>query len=320
MSLECYVGPQGNLLEMKPNQLNRLLLKSPILTNSELLAIKHIETVYPSWSVANIDITFDKSEGIQGYINTIDRICQAASRAIADDNQIIILSDANTGPERLPISALIAVGAVHHHLVRQKQRSKVALIIETQEAKEVHHACCLVGYGADGINPYLAMETLVRMKQQGLLKNEALTEEKIISNYKSSIDAGILKVMSKMGISTLASYKGAQIFEALGIDNSVIDRCFAGTASRIKGITFEYIAQDAFTLHERGYPSRETIKPVGLPETGEYHWRDGGDAHINDPAAIASLQDAVRNKNERAYEAYAKRKTKLFVTVLYVGC
>ena len=308
MSLECYVGPQGNLLEMKPNQLNRLLLKSPILTNSELLAIKHIETVYPSWSVANIDITFDKSEGIQGYINTIDRICQAASRAIADDNQIIILSDANTGPERLPISALIAVGAVHHHLVRQKQRSKVALIIETQEAKEVHHACCLVGYGADGINPYLAMETLVRMKQQGLLKNEALTEEKIISNYKSSIDAGILKVMSKMGISTLASYKGAQIFEALGTDNSVIDRCFAGTASRIKGITFEYIAQDAFTLHERGYPSRETIKPVGLPETGEYHWRDGGDAHINDPAAIASLQDAVRNKNERAYEAYAKKE------------
>ena len=111
-----------------------------------------------------------------------------------------------------------------------------------------------------------------------------------------------------MGISTLASYKGAQIFEALGIDNSVIDRCFAGTASRIKGITFEYIAQDAFTLHERGYPSRETIKPVGLPETGEYHWRDGGDAHINDPAAIASLQDAVRNKNERAYEAYAKKE------------
>lgn len=308
MSLECYVGPQGNLLEMKPDQLNRLLLKSPILTSSELLAIKNIQTVYPSWSVANIDITFEKSEGIQGYINTIDRICQAASQAIADDNQIIILSDVATSAERLPISALIAVGAVHHHLVRQKQRSKVALIIETQEAKEVHHACCLVGYGADAINPYLAMETLVRMKHQGLLKNESLTEEKIIQNYKGSIDAGILKVMSKMGISTLASYKGAQIFEALGIDNSVIDRCFAGTASRIKGVTFEYIAQDAFTLHERGYPTRDTIKPIGLPETGEYHWRDGGDAHINDPAAIASLQDAVRNKNERAYEAYAKKE------------
>ncbi|CAK9435930.1 uncharacterized protein LODBEIA_P05460 [Lodderomyces beijingensis] len=308
MSLECYVGPQGNLLEMKPDQLNRLLLKSPILDNSELLAIKNMQKVYPKWSVANIDITFEKTEGIQGYINTIDRICQAASKAIADDNQVIILSDVSTNAERLPISALIAVGAVHHHLVRQKQRSKVALIIETSEAKEVHHACCLVGYGADGINPYLAMETLVRMKQQGLLKNESLTEEKIIENYKSSIDAGILKVMSKMGISTLASYKGAQIFEALGIDNSVIDRCFAGTASRIKGVTFEYIAQDAFTLHDRGYPTRDTVKPIGLPETGEYHWRDGGDAHINDPAAIASLQDAVRNKNERAFDAYCKKE------------
>lgn len=308
MSLECYVGPQGNLLEMKPNQLNRLLLKSPILTNEDLLAIKEIEKVYPTWSVATIDITFEKSEGIQGYINTIDRICQAASKAIADDNQIIVLSDVATGADRLPISALIAVGAVHHHLVRQKQRSKVALIIETQEAKEVHHMCCLVGYGADGINPYLAMETLQRMKRQGLLKNESLSEEKVIDNYKKSLDSGILKVMSKMGISTLASYKGAQIFEALGVDNSVIDIAFAGTASRIKGVTIEYIAQDAFTLHERGYPTRETVKPIGLPETGEYHWRDGGEAHINDPAAIASLQDAVRNKNERAFDAYCKKE------------
>lgn len=308
MSLECYVGPQGNLLEMKPNQLNRLLLKSPILTNEDLLAIKEIEKVYPTWSVATIDITFEKSEGIQGYINTIDRICQAASKAIADDNQIIVLSDVATGADRLPISALIAVGAVHHHLVRQKQRSKVALIIETQEAKEVHHMCCLVGYGADGINPYLAMETLQRMKRQGLLKNESLSEEKVIDNYKKSLDSGILKVMSKMGISTLASYKGAQIFEALGVDNSVIDIAFAGTASRIKGVTIEYIAQDAFTLHERGYPTRETVKPIGLPETGEYHWRDGGEAHINDPAAIASLQDAVRNKNERAFDAYCKKR------------
>lgn len=307
MSLECYVGPQGNLLEIKPDQCNRLMLKTPILDDSELLAIKNIEKAYPKWSVANIDITFEKTEGIQGYINTIDRICQAASKAIADDHQIIVLSDRKTCADRLPISGLIAIGAVHHHLVRQKQRSKVALIIETQEAKEVHHFCCLVGYGADGVNPYLAMETLIRMNEQGLLK-VSLPSDKIIKNYKDSIDAGILKVMSKMGISTLASYKGAQIFEALGIDNSVVDRCFAGTASRIKGITFEYIAQDAFTLHEQGFPTRETIKPVGLPETGEYHWRDGGDAHINDPTVIASLQDAVRNKNEKSYDIYAKKE------------
>lgn len=308
MSLECYVGPQGNLLEMKPDQCNRLLLKSPVLLTTELSAIKNIEKVYPKWSVSEIDITFDKLEGIQGYINTIDRICQDALKALADDHQILILTDAKTSASRLPISALIATGAVHHHLVRQKQRSKVALLVETAEAREVHHACCLVGYGADGINPYLALETLLRMKSEGLIKDESLTAEKLISNYKYAIDAGILKVMSKMGISTLASYKGAQIFEALGVDNSVIDRCFAGTASRIKGVTFEYIAQDAFTMHERGYPSRETIKPTALPETGEYHWRDGGDAHINEPAAIALMQDAVKNKNEKAFEAYSKKE------------
>ncbi|KAK6462094.1 glutamate synthase [Scheffersomyces coipomensis] len=308
MSLECYVGPQGNLLEMKPDQCNRLLLKSPILSTKDLTTIKNIEKVYPKWSVATIDITFDKSEGIQGYIETIDKISQLASKAIADDNQVIILSDLATSSTRIPISALIAVGSVHHHLVRQKQRSKVALIIESAEAREVHHACCLVGYGADGINPYLAIETLIRMKGEGLLKDAALTPDKIIKNYKYAVDSGILKVMSKMGISTLASYKGAQIFEALGVDNSVIDRCFTGTASRIKGVTFEYIAQDAFSMHERGYPTRFTSKPIGLAETGEYHWRDGGDAHINDPAAIASMQDAVRNKNEKSYEAYSKKE------------
>lgn len=307
MSLECYVGPQGNLLEMKPDQCNRLMLRTPILSNSELTAIRNMERVYPKWSVADIDITFDRSEGIQGYMNKIEEICQEASKAIADDRQVIILSDRATAFNRVPISLLIATGAVHHHLVRQKQRSKVALLLESAEAREVHHICCLVGYGADGVNPYLAIETLLRMKAENLLKAD-LTDEAIIKNYKAAVEGGILKVMSKMGISTLASYKGAQIFEALGIDNSVIDRCFAGTASRIKGVTFEYIAQDAFSMHERGYPTRETIKPQALPEDGEYKYRDGGEKRINDPAAIASMQDAVKNKNERAYEAYSKKE------------
>lgn len=307
MSLECYVGPQGNLLEMKPDQCNRLLLKSPVLTSREMHHIRNMQKVYPSWTVSTIDITFSRDDGILGYINKISDICHDASQAIANDTKIIILSDRATAADRVPISGLIATGAVHHHLVRQKQRTKVAILLETAEAREVHHACCLVGYGADGINPYLAIETLCRMKRENLLKKE-MSEEEIVKNYKYAVDAGILKVMSKMGISTLASYKGAQIFEALGIDNSVIDRCFAGTASRIKGITFEYIAEDAFALHERGYPSRETNKPVGLPETGEYNWRDGGEKHVNDPAAIASMQDAVRNKNERAYDAYCKKE------------
>lgn len=307
MSLECPVGPQGNVLEMKPNQCGRLLLPSPVLDMEELAALEHMSDFYPSWTVSHIDITFAKSEGVAGYTRTLDRVCQEASQAIEAENKIIVLSDRATSAERVPVSSLLALGAVHHHLVRQKQRSRVALIVETAEAREVHHICVLLGYGADAVNPYLALESLIKMNKEGLLKG-GLTDQQIIKNYKSSADGGILKVMSKMGISTLASYKGAQIFEILGIDNVVVDRCFAGTASRIRGIDFEYIAKDALTLHERGFPTRQTVKPIGLPESGEYHWRDGGDAHVNEPAAIAHMQDAVRNKNEKAYEQYSQKE------------
>lgn len=308
MSLECYVGPQGNLLEMQPKQCNRLMLKSPILTIEQFNAIQNISVAYPNWKTHSIDITFPKSDGLLGYINALDKICQEASDSIFEGASVVILTDRATNASRVPVSSLIACGAVHHHLVRQKQRSKVAIIIETAEAKEVHHICVLLGYGADAINPYLAIETLVKMNHQNLIRKENISDDKLVDNYIHAIDGGILKVMSKMGISTLASYKGAQIFEALGVDNSVIDRCFSGTASRIKGITFEYIAQDAFTLHDRAYPNRETVKPIELPEQGEYHWRDGGDPHVNEPVAIANIQDAVRNKNEKAYQAYSKKE------------
>ncbi|CCH44198.1 glutamate synthase (NADPH/NADH) [Wickerhamomyces ciferrii] len=308
MSLKCFVGPQGNLLEMTATQCERLLLESPILKPKQFKALQNISEVIPSWKVANIDITFDKEDGLLGYVDTIQRITTEASEAIYDDCQIIVLSDKAIGKTRVSISALIAVGAIHHHLIRQKLRSKVALVLETGEAREVHHFCVLLGYGADAIYPYLAIETLIRMKHEGLIRSDDITDTKVMDNYIKGSSSGILKVMSMMGISTLASYKGAQIFEALGIDNSVIDVCFNGTASRIKGVTFEYIAQDAFSLHERGYPSRKTQKPIVLPESGEYHWRDGGVRHINDPVSIASLQDAVRNKNEHAFEIYTKKE------------
>ncbi|KAK9467205.1 hypothetical protein V1512DRAFT_262194 [Lipomyces arxii] len=305
MSLDCYVGPQGNVLEMRPSQTNRLLLHSPILTLPDMAAVKNISRAFPAWSVHIVDITFDRSEGLLGYERAVERICAEAAESIEKNNQIIILSDRNASATRVPVSALIACGAVHHHLVKSKIRSKVALMVETAEAREVHHVCVLLGYGADAVSPYLAFETLLRMNHEGLLRKE-LTDEEVIDNYVHSVDNGILKVMSKMGISTLQSYKGAQIFEALGVDNSVVDKCFVGTATRIRGITFEYIAQDAFALHERGFPSRDVIRPEGLPESGEYHYRDGGDAHINDPVSIANIQDAVRTKNDKSYEAYSK--------------
>ncbi|OAP61519.1 hypothetical protein AYL99_03722 [Fonsecaea erecta] len=304
MSLECYVGPQGNLLEMDESQCGRLLLPSPILETETFNAIKNIDRYNPAWTVRTIDITFDKWSGVDGYMKALDDICDEATRAVDQGDKVIILSDRATSEDRVPVSTLLATGLVHHHLVRNKWRSRAALIIETAEAREVHHMCVLVGYGADGINPYLAMECILKMNQQGLIKKK-LTDEQIIANYKASCDGGILKVMSKMGISTLQSYKGAQIFEALGIDDTVVDRCFAGTATRVRGMTFELIAQDAFALHEKGYPSRHVREIPGLAESGEYHWRDGGQPHINDPVSIANIQDAVRTKNDKSYEAYS---------------
>lgn len=305
MSLEQYVGPEGNLLEMRPDQCHRLLLPSPILSIDEMNAIKQLGTVHSDWPAAVIDITFGKDEGLDGYQAALDRICSEASKAIRDGYRVVVLSDRATGPERVAISSLIACGGVHHHLVRNKERSKIALMIESGEAREVHHMCVLVGYGADAICPWLAMEAMMKVGREGLLKVD-LSEKELVDNWRHAVDGGILKVMSKMGISTLQSYKGAQIFEALGLDDTVIERCFAGTASRIRGATFELLAMDALEFHERGYPSREVIKPPGLPESGEYHWRDGGEAHINDPSSIANLQDAAREKNQAAWDAYSK--------------
>ncbi|KAI9749987.1 MAG: glutamate synthase [NADH] [Chaenotheca gracillima] len=304
MSLECYIGPQGNLLEMNSSQCHRLLLPSPVLSMEEFNALTNITSLHPDWTVKTIDITFPKTEGVQGYMDALDRICDAATEGIENSDRILVLSDRATSEERVPVSALLACGLVHHHLVRNKWRSQAALVIETAEAREVHHMCVLVGYGADAVSPYLAMECILKMNHEKLIRKE-LSDEAVIENYKYSCDGGILKVMSKMGISTLQSYKGAQIFEALGVDDTVVDRCFTGTATRIRGLTFELIAQDAFAFHEKGYPSRHMIEIPGLAESGEYHWRDGGESHINDPVSIANIQDAVRTKNDKSYEAYS---------------
>lgn len=304
MSLECYVGPQGNLLEMDSKQCHRLLIPSPVLSIPEFNALKSMTKLYSNWPVKTIDITFPKSDGIEGCYRALDRICAAAGEAIENADRVLILSDRAVSAERVPVSALLASAMVHHYLVKNKWRSLAALVVETAEAREVHHMCVLLGYGADAICPYLAMECILKMNREGLIRAQ-LSDEALIDNYKHSCDGGILKVMSKMGISTLQSYKGAQIFEALGVDDTVVDRCFTGTATRIRGLTFDLIAQDAFAFHEKGYPSRHIRSIPGLAETGEYHWRDGGEPHINDPVSIANIQDAVRTKNDKSYEAYS---------------
>jgi glutamate synthase (NADH) len=304
MSLECYVGPQGNLLEMDSSQCGRLMLPSPILSIPEFNAIKNMAKLHPEWTVKTIDLTYPKAEGVDGYLRHLDHICTEATAAVEARDRIIILSDRKTSADRVAVSALLASGMVHHHLVTNKWRSLAAIVLETAEAREVHHMCVLLGYGADAINPYLAMECILKLNREKLIKKK-LSDDVLIHNYKTSCDGGILKVMSKMGISTLASYKGAQIFEALGLDDTVVEKCFKGTASRIQGVTFQLIAEDCFRFHERGFPSRYTVGVTGLPESGEYHWRDGGEAHINDPTSIANIQDAVRTKNDKSYAAYS---------------
>ncbi|GAA5975437.1 hypothetical protein JCM10908_005163 [Rhodotorula pacifica] len=304
MSLESNVGNGPNILEMNAKQCSRLQLPSPLLAIDELAALRRLSQTQAAWTSRTIDITFDKSEGVKGYERCLDRVCAEVSQAIADEVRIVILSDRAVAADRVAVSTAVAVGGVHHYLVRNKQRAKIALVAESAEAREVHHVCVLVGYGADAVCPYLCYEAMLKLRREGLLKGD-LSSEQIIQNYRHAVDNGILKVMSKMGISVLASYRGAQVFEILGLSEDVVERCFVGTASRISGATFEMLALDALELHERGYPSRETIMPPGLPETGEYHWRDGGEAHINDPAGIASLQDAVREKNQKSYEAYS---------------
>ncbi|KAK4688846.1 glutamate synthase (NADH), partial [Tremellales sp. Uapishka_1] len=305
MSLQTMVGKEGNLLEMKADQCHKLLLESPILTIQEMNAIKHLKLSHRDWPSITIDITFDKGEGLPGYRNALNRVRQESLSAVAAGFKVIVLSDRATSPERVALSALLATGGVHHYLVAQKKRSDVAIMVETGEAREIHHMCVLVGYGADAVCPWLMMEMIYKVDKEGLAK-DGQSGEKLISNYRKATDEGILKVLSKMGVSTLASYKGAQLFEALGIHEEVIAECFIGTASRVQGSTFELLAMDAFEFHERAWPSRDTVTIPGMPENGEYHYRQGSELRINDPVSIAQLQDAVRQKNQNAYDAYSK--------------
>ncbi len=307
MSLESTIGPEGNLLDTRPGQCHRLHLDEPILTNEQLASLKAMS--HRGWRSRVIDITRPKAASAdaagQGLVEALDRICADATAAIEEGYQIVILSDRAVGPDRVPISSLLACGAVHHHLVRTQSRTKIGLVLETGEAREVHHFCVLVGYGADAINPYLAYEAMWQLRRDGVI-DSSFSYDKIVENFSKSIGKGILKVMSKMGISTLASYKGAQIFEAVGLNSDVVNRCFAGTASRIEGIGFDVIAKEARRRHALGFPERQTMRLPVLPNHGEYHWRADGEKHAINPETIATLQVAARTNSRGAYEQFAR--------------
>ena len=269
----------------------------------ELAALKHIN--HRGWKSTVIDITWPRSEGEAGLGKALERICAAAEKAIDDGFALVVLSDRAVSKDRVAVSALLATGAVHHHLIRQAKRTRIGLVVETGEAREVHHHCLLVGYGADAINPYLAFESLWQAQRDGLLPRE-LSDEKIVYGYLKAVAKGMLKVMSKMGISTLQSYKGGQIFEAVGLRSDVIERCFVGTASRIQGVGMEVLAKELLRRHEIGYPARAEMHLPVLQNFGEFHWRAEGEKHMWDPQAISELQVAARTNSRDAYWRFAK--------------
>jgi len=304
MSLSCFIGPEKNLLETTEEHVHRLNIPHPILSNAELASIKNMDA--RGWKTRTIDATFDKALGKEGMLSALDRICEQASNAITDGYSIIVLSDRNISATRMALSSLIACGTVHHHLVASHQRTRIGIVIESGEAREVHHHCLLVGYGADAINPYIAFESLWHARQDGWLDNLEYSDiDKIVSAYKKGIAKGMLKVMAKMGISTLQSYRSAQIFEAVGLADEIIDRCFVGTASRVQGVGFDVLFEEMKVRHEIGYPPRdENLIPV-LPNPGDFHWRRGGDTHMWDPETIANLQVAARTNDKDAYQQFA---------------
>jgi len=303
MSLECYVGPEGNLLETTENHAHRLRIKQPILTNEELAALKQINN--GGWKTKEIDITWSKKEGKQGMSRALDRICEEAEEAIETGFTLVVLSDRNADKDSVPISSLLACGAVHHHLIAKSKRTQIGIILESGEAREVHHHCLLIGYGADAVNPYLTFEALEYTRKEGFFAGE-YTNKDIISAYQKGVAKGMLKVMAKMGISTLQSYKGAQIFEAVGLNDEIINRCFVGTPSRIQGVSLDAIAAESLKRHSVGYPELTNKVQTSLLNPGEFQWRAGGEKHAWIPEVISELQVAVRSKSEDSYQRYAQ--------------
>jgi glutamate synthase (NADPH/NADH) large chain len=305
MSLECYIGPERNLLETTPQHCERLLIPHPILTNEELAAIKELD--HRGWKTRTIDITFARADGADEMIAALDRICAEAEAAIDEGYSLLVLSDRAIAADRVPLSSLLACGAVHHHLVRRVKRTRIGIVLETGEARDVHQHCLLVGYGADAINPYLAFEALWQARRDGLLDPlEFPDDDKLVLAYRVGVAKGMLKVMAKMGISTLQSYKGAQIFEAVGLNDEVIERSFVGTPSRVQGVGLRTLAEETLRRHALGYPdSLEDRQPV-LPNPGEFHWRADGERHGWAPEAIANLQVAARTGDSSVYVRFAQ--------------
>ncbi len=302
MSLVSYIGRERNILEETAGHCHTLKLPHPILTNRDLEKLRLVDQ--GDLQTRTLSALFPLAEGEGGLERALDDLCSAASRAIAEGATILILSDRGVNRDYVPVPSLLAMTAVHNHLVRESLRTQVALIIESGEPREVMHYALLIGYGASAVNPYLAIETLEHLALDGRLA-AGITPEKALYHYIKSVNKGLLKVFSKMGISTLQSYRGAQVFEAIGLNKSLVDRYFTGTASRIEGVGLDILAREAMMKHALAFepsPGPGTSLPVG----GNYAYRVNGEYHLLNPATVSKLQHAVQQNSYKTYEEYAK--------------
>jgi len=306
MSLVSFIGPRPNILDLVgTSRRKRLEVRQPILTNADLEKIRSIGHTEDSFDTKTIDITYSVTEGAAGMPAAIERLCERAEAAVAGGYNIIILSDRQIGPDRIDIPTLLATAAVHHHLVRKGLRTSVGLVVESGEPREVHHFCCLAGYGAEAINPYLAFDTLTDMHRRSEFPPEVDADE-LVTRYIKSIGKGILKVMSKMGISTYQSYCGAQIFDAVGLKSDFVEKYFTGTATTIEGVGLEEISAETVRRHADAFGNDPVLRNA-LDVGGEYMFRMRGEAHMWTPDAVATLQHAVRKGSWDTFKEFSEQ-------------
>src|SRR6266571_3507785 len=299
-SMSTALGPEKSLLKPEPESCRMIKILSPIMDNDDLAKLHNISI--PGFRSITLPMRFKVSEGGNGMRRALQDLFETASLAIKSGATILILSDRQVDKQYAPIPSLLATSGLHHHLVREGSRTKATLIVETGDAREVHHYCLLIGYGASAINPFLAFETLDDMIRQNLLTG--IDHRKAVNHYTKAVKKGVLKVMSKMGISTLQSYRGAQIFEAIGLDQNFVDTYFTNTPSRIGGIGLEEIAEETIERHRRAFPER----PVRLPDLdwgGQYQWRQDGEYHMYNPESIHKLQYSTRSNNYKIFKEYS---------------
>jgi glutamate synthase (NADPH) large chain len=307
-SLGTSMGPEHNLLDPGPSSCRQISLAFPVIDNDELAKIIHVNADgdHPGLSAHVIRGLFSIADGGDSLRERLNEIRAEVSQAINDGARIIVLSDRDGDAENAPIPSLLLTSAVHHHLIREKTRTKVGLVVEAGDVREVHHVALLIGYGAACVNPYLAMESAEDLVLQGVITG--ITPEKAVKNLIKSLGKGVLKVMSKMGISTIASYTGAQVFEAIGLSQEVVDEYFVGTTSRLGGVSLDVIAEETISRHHIAYPpGGEVPGTKRLPIGGEYQWRREGEPHLFDPETVFTLQHSTRNKRYDVFKRYTDR-------------